>query len=81
MDITYKPPMDQEQECKMLEKNYVTCLHEKAKRDEGVPMHCNVERILWFNVDCPTRYQKFTTAEGFREVYQAWKSGAYEEED
>ena len=45
MDITYKAPFDFEPECKMLEKNYVTCLHEKSRRDDGVPMKCDVERV------------------------------------
>ena len=45
MDILYKPPMNFEAECKMLEKNFVTCLHEKSLHDIGVPMHCNVERV------------------------------------
>lgn len=38
MDVRYKPPGDFDPECKMLERNYVTCLSEKAVRDEGVPM-------------------------------------------
>lgn len=45
MDITYKPPMNHEFECKMLEKNYVTCLHEKSVKDVDVPMDCRVERV------------------------------------
>jgi hypothetical protein len=45
MDITYKPPMDYEAECKMLERNYVTCLTEKALKDVDVPMKCDVERV------------------------------------
>jgi len=45
MDIQYKPPMDYEPECKMLEKNFVTCLHEKSQYDINVPMACNVERV------------------------------------
>ena len=48
MDIVYKPPMDFEPECKMLEKNYITCLNEKAAKDEGVPMKCNVERVRFY---------------------------------
>ena len=47
MDILYKPPMNFEAECKMLEKNFVTCLHEKSLHDVGVPMHCNVERVSY----------------------------------
>jgi hypothetical protein len=46
MDILFKPPMDFEPECKMLEKNYVTCLHEKAHSDVNVAMACNVERVI-----------------------------------
>ncbi|CAG9335357.1 unnamed protein product [Blepharisma stoltei] len=79
MDILYKPPMNQEVECKMLEKNYVTCLHEKSVKDVDVPMKCNVERILWFNVDCPTRYERFTTPEGLKSAYEDWKKGTYDE--
>jgi hypothetical protein len=45
MDITYRPPMQMPQECEMLEKNYVTCLHEKALKDVDVPMKCDVERV------------------------------------
>lgn len=45
MDVIYKPPMDFEPECKMLEKNFVTCLHEKSLNDVDVPMKCNVERV------------------------------------
>mmetsp|Transcript_35083 Transcript_35083/g.6313 ORF Transcript_35083/g.6313 Transcript_35083/m.6313 type:complete len:83 (-) Transcript_35083:25-273(-) len=81
MDVRYKPPNDFEPECKMLERNYVTCLAEKAVKDEGVPMNCNVERILWFNLDCPTRYNKFTSPEGIRSAFQAYKNGDYAEED
>jgi hypothetical protein len=46
MDVLWKPPMDYEAECKMLEKNYVTCLHEKSLYDINVPMSCNVERVI-----------------------------------
>jgi hypothetical protein len=37
--------MQMPQECVMLEKNYVTCLHEKALKDVDVPMKCDVERV------------------------------------
>jgi hypothetical protein len=37
--------MDYEAECKMLERNYVTCLTEKALKDVDVPMKCDVERV------------------------------------
>lgn len=45
MDIVYKPPMDKDDECSMLERNYVNCLYEKSKKDLDVPMICNVERV------------------------------------
>jgi hypothetical protein len=78
MDIPYKPPMNFDPECKMLESNYVTCLNEKSVRDESVPMKCNVERVLWFNVDCPSRFEKFTTLAGIRKAYKKFKAGAYD---
>jgi hypothetical protein len=81
MDIPYKPPMNFGPECDMLERNYVTCLNEKSVRDVNVPMKCNVERILWFNVDCPTRFEKFTTPHGLRSVYKKFKAGAYADEE
>ena len=86
MDVTYKPPMDFEPECKMLEKNYVTCLNEKSVHDAGVPMACNVERvyfkqILWFIVDCPTRYDKFTRPDELKEVFLKFREGAYQGTD
>jgi len=70
--------MEMPQECAMLEKNYVTCLHEKSLKDVDVPMKCDVERILWFNIECPTRFQNFLTKEGLSEVYAAFKAGSYE---
>ncbi|OMJ90418.1 hypothetical protein SteCoe_7225 [Stentor coeruleus] len=81
MDVLYKPPMDYEIECKMLEKNYVTCLHEKSIHDVNVPMNCRVERILWFMTDCPTRFTKFTTSSGIKQAHEKWHSGVYEGSD
>ena len=81
MDIPYKPPMNYAPECEMLERNYITCLNEKAMKDEDVPMKCNVERILWFNVDCPSRFEKFQTPAGLRKAFKDYKAGKYEEAD
>lgn len=50
-------------------------------KDEDTPMKCNVERILWFNVDCPTRFEKFQTQSGIRKAFKDYKAGKYEEAD
>ena len=47
--------MEYAPECEVLEKNYVTCLKEKAEGDRKT-MNCDVEKILWFNVECPSYY-------------------------
>ena len=66
MDFFYKPPAERPDECKELEKNYMTCLLQKAMKDRVMTNKCNMDSILWFHLECPQRSAQFDDEDTFK---------------
>ena len=66
MDFFYKPPSERPDECQELEKNYMTCLLQKAMKDRVMTNKCNMDSILWFHLECPQRSAQFDDEDTFK---------------
>mmetsp|Transcript_76113 Transcript_76113/g.88490 ORF Transcript_76113/g.88490 Transcript_76113/m.88490 type:complete len:82 (+) Transcript_76113:35-280(+) len=73
MQVKYRPPSNDKDECAMLEKNFLTCLKEKAAKDEVPKLTCKVENILWFILECPTKYSNYEDPTKLRNIFRQVK--------
>ena len=66
VDIFYKPPIQDPNECNNLEENYMNCLMQKALKDKVVTNKCVLDSVLWFHLECPKAAAKFDDPIHFR---------------
>ena len=66
MDFFYKPPVQRADECQELEKNYMTCLLQKALKDRVFNNRCNMDSILWYHLECPQSAAEFDEPDTFK---------------
>ena len=66
MDFFYKPPMQRQDECMVLEENYINCLMQKALKDRVLNNRCVKDSILWFHLECPKAVAKFDHPDTFK---------------
>ena len=66
MDFFYKPPVQRADECQELEKNYMTCLLQKALKDRVFNNRCNMDSILWYHLECPQSSAEFDEPDTFK---------------
>ena len=59
MDVFYKPPIQDHIECQALEQNYMSCMMQKALKDNTMGQRCKLDSILWFHLECPLYVEKF----------------------
>lgn len=58
-DIFYVPPKQKRVECQYLEKNYISCIIQKAMKDRiGSPV-CDLHGVIFFHVECPDWVKRF----------------------
>ncbi|CAK75596.1 unnamed protein product (macronuclear) [Paramecium tetraurelia] len=78
MEVKYRPPLNDVNECNWLEKNFVSCLKEKSVKDDLPKRVCKVEnvrindikiKILWFFLECPERSGPYEDANQLRNIY------------
>ena len=70
MDFFYKPPMQREDECAVLEENYVNCLMQKALKDRVMNNKCVLDSILWFHLECPKAAGRFDDPDTFKAKFR-----------
>ena len=66
----YKPPMQRQQECNALEDNYLNCLFQKAVKDQVFNNKCDMDRILWFHLECPKKAGQFDDPIMFKKKFR-----------
>ena len=59
MDVFYKPPLQDPNECNNLEENYMNCLMQKALKDHVLTNKCVLDSVLWYHLECPKESSKF----------------------
>lgn len=58
-DIFYTPPRQSRVECQYLEKNYLSCIIQKAMKDRISRPICDLYGVVLFHIECPAYLQKF----------------------
>ncbi|CAD8066871.1 unnamed protein product [Paramecium sonneborni] len=69
MEVKYRPPLNDVNECNWLEKNFISCLKEKSVKDDLPKRVCKVENILWFFLECPERSGPYEDTDQLRKIY------------
>ena len=58
-DIFYIPPKQTRVECRYLERNYLSCIMQKAMKDRITNPVCDLQGVLYFHIECPAYVEKF----------------------
>ena len=58
-DIFYIPPRQKAAECRYLEKNYISCILQKALKDRISSPVCDLSGVIYFHIECPAYVKKF----------------------
>lgn len=58
-DIFYVPPTQNSVECRYLEKNYISCIMQKAMKDRLTNPICDLQGVIFFHIECPSYLEKF----------------------
>ncbi|KAM3147061.1 hypothetical protein pb186bvf_000777 [Paramecium bursaria] len=69
MEVKYRPPLNNPDECDFLESNFLSCLREKSVKDDLPKRYCNVEQVLWFFLECPNRSDLYEQKDTLRQIY------------
>jgi hypothetical protein len=46
-------------ECKQLEKNYISCILQKAIQDRSRAAFCHLDKVILYHIECPDYVKKF----------------------
>jgi hypothetical protein len=58
-DIFYIPPSQKAVECRYLERNYLSCIMQKAMKDRLTNPICDLQGVVYFHIECPSYIEKF----------------------
>ena len=58
-DIFYVPPKQKRVECQYLEKNYISCIVQKAMKDRISNPVCDLHGVIFFHIECPSYLKRF----------------------
>lgn len=73
MDIIYRDPLDEKNECNFLEENMLSCLKEKYLKDNVEERSCKNEHLLWFFTECPSWLKKYEDKSSLRKIFISQK--------
>ena len=55
---------------KFFEENYMNCMLQKALKDRVTVNRCNLDSVLWFQLECPRHHAKFDNPIEFKRKWR-----------